>query len=59
MKKVTIIRDTNYSFIKTTTTESGDSFSRKLEKGSPEYSNACMAFHRKNISLEKGNSITE
>ena len=59
MKKVTITRDTNYSFIKTTTNSEGESFSRKLEKGDVDYSNACLSFHRNNVDIVTGNSITE
>lgn len=56
--KTTITKDTNYSFIKTTTNNEGKDFSRKLEKGSVDYSNACMQFHKYNVSLEIGNSVT-
>lgn len=55
--KTTILRDTNYSFVKTTTNESGESFSRKLEKGSVDYSNACLSFHRKEVAIEIGNTV--
>lgn len=55
----TITRDTNYSFLFTTTNESGETFSRKFEKGSSEYANACMAFHKNNVAISIGNSITQ
>ena len=55
----TITRDTNYSFLKTTTKEDGTSFSRKLEQGTTDYSNAAMNFHMKGIALEIGNSLTK
>lgn len=57
--KTQITRDTNYSFLKTTTKEDGSSFTRKLEKGTADYSNASMNFHMKGITLEVGNSITK
>lgn len=56
--KTTILKDTNYSFIKTTTNSEGKEFQRKLEKGSVDYSNACLQFHKYNVSLEIGNSVT-
>ncbi len=56
--KTTITKDTNYSFIKTTTNNEGKEFSRKLEKGSVGYSNACMQFHKRNVALEIGNKVT-
>lgn len=52
-----ILRDTNYSFVETSTKENGESFSRKLEKGSTEYGNACMIFHQKGVAIEIGNSV--
>ena len=55
--KTEIKRDTNYSFIKTTTNENGEVNQRKLQKGSVDYSNACMLFHSKKVALEVGNSI--
>jgi hypothetical protein len=57
MKITKITRDTNYSFIKTITNESGAEFSRKLEKGNVDYSNACMLFHSEKVELLVGNSI--
>jgi hypothetical protein len=58
MKNLTTIkRDTNYSFIKVVTNENGETFERKLEKGKVDYSNACMMFHSKKVSLEVGNQI--
>jgi hypothetical protein len=56
--KNSIKRDTNYSFIKTTTREDGEKFSRKLEKGGVDYSNACVMFHSKGVSIDLGNEIT-
>lgn len=56
--KTTIKRDTNYSFIKTTTNNEGKEFSRKLEKGSVDYSNACMQFHKYNVEIVIGNTVT-
>jgi hypothetical protein len=55
--KTIITRDTESSFIKTTINEAGEKFSRKLEKGKVDYSNACMMFHSKKVSLEVGNKI--
>ncbi len=55
--KTIITRDTNYSFIKTTINEEGKEFSRKLEKGNVDYSNACTMFHSKKVEIEVGNSI--
>ena len=60
MKTTTIIiRDTDYSFIKKVTKEGGEIFERKLEKGTPEYSNACLLFNMKNVALVKGNQVAE
>lgn len=44
--------------MKTTTNSEGNEFSRKLEKGSVDYSNACMQFHKYNVAIEIGNSVT-
>jgi len=55
--KTTILRDTGYSFVKTLTKENGKSFARKLEKGTPEYTNACFEFHSNGVALEIGNKI--
>jgi len=52
-----IIRDTDYSFLQTITKENGSELSRKLEKGSTEYLNACMSFHMKNTPIVIGNKI--
>jgi hypothetical protein len=57
--KTTITRDTNTSFFKVITNASGAEFSRKLEKGTSEYSNACADFHKNNVEIAIGNSITE
>jgi hypothetical protein len=57
MNKVTYIRDTQWSFIKTTTNENGEQFSRKIQKGTTDYSNACNAFHNAGVSIETGNSV--
>ena len=54
-----ITRDTENSFFKIITNEKGAEFSRKLEKGTPEYSNACFDFHIKNVKIIIGNSITK
>jgi len=56
-------RDTNYSFVETTTNGAGEQFSRKIEKGNDnrpnvEYSNACYLFHSKGVLISKGNSVT-
>jgi len=56
--KTIIKRDTDYSFMKTTTNEEGEEFSRKLEKGSVDYSNACVRFHAHSVEIKKGNSVT-
>ena len=55
--KVQILRDTDYSFIKTSKKENGDTFSRKIEKGMPEYGNACNSFHSKGVNIGIGNKI--
>jgi hypothetical protein len=55
--KTTILRDTNYSFVEIIGNEQGKQFSRKLEKGGTEYSNACLAFHKANIELKIGKKI--
>lgn len=54
--KTTILRDTNYSFLETTIKD-GRSFNRKLEKGSTEYTNACIAFHQEGTALKVGNKV--
>ena len=46
-----------YSAYLNTINEAGEKFSRKLEKGKVDYSNACMMFHSKKVSLEVGNKI--
>ena len=59
MKTITTItRITNDSFIKESKKTDGTTFSRKLDKGSVDYSNACSNFHMKNVSIEIGNFIT-
>lgn len=55
--KTILTRNTNHSFIKTTINIKGEAFSRIIEKGNVDYSNACMQFHKYNISLEIGNSV--
>lgn len=58
MTITTITRNTEYSFLKTITKENGSGFIRSLEKGSIDYSNACMLFHIAKVEIVKGNSIT-
>lgn len=55
--KTELLRDTNYSFIKTITNEEGKSLSRKIEDGTPEYGNTCLLFHKENVSIEVGNKV--
>lgn len=55
--KTIIIRDTNYSFVRTITKQDGTSFSRKIEKGNVDYSNACMLFHTAKVELVVGNKL--
>ena len=55
----TIKRDTDYSFIEMSVKEDGQSFSRKLEKGSSEYANACLDFQMANVAIVKGNKIVK
>lgn len=55
--KTTIIRDTNNSFIQKIE-RNNLVFSRKIEKQSPEYSNACMMFHKNGVEIMIGNKIT-
>lgn len=57
--QTTIIRDTNYSFVSNTTREDGKVFSRKIEKGSTEYGNACHNFHMAKVEIKIGNQITK
>lgn len=57
--KTTITRDTETSFLKVITNPAGAEFSRKLEKGSPEYANACHDFHMAGVEIATGNSISE
>ena len=57
-------RDTNYSFVETTTNGAGEQFSRKIEKGNDnrpnrEYSFVCSLFHSNNVQIAIGNSVTE
>ncbi len=54
--KTTIIRDTKYSFIETST-KGNEKFSRKLEKGNVDYGNACIEFHSKGVEIKIGNEI--
>ena len=56
--KTTLTRNTNTSFIKTVTNSKGEEFSRVVEKGNIDYSNACMQFHKYNVAIEIGNSVT-
>ena len=56
-------RDTNYSFVLTTTNEAGEQFSRKIEKGNDhcpnvDYMNTCHLFHSKGVQIAIGNSVT-
>lgn len=55
--KATITRDTETSFFKSITNESGATFERKLEKGTTEYQNACASFHKNNVEIFIGNKI--
>lgn len=55
--KITYLRDTDYSFVQTTVRSDGMTFARKLEKGSPEYGNICTLFHRRDVMIEKGNTV--
>jgi len=55
----TITRDSETSFIKTLTNENGGQFSRKLEKGNVDYSNACLDFHTAGVKIEIGNFVTK
>ena len=57
--QTTIIRDTNSSFVSNTVREDGKTFSRKIEKGSTEYGNACQNFHMAKVEIKIGNQITE
>jgi len=57
-------RDTNYSFVKTTTNEAGEKFSRKIEKfngtrPNVDYFFACSLFLSKSVQIAIGNSVTE
>ena len=54
---ITLIRDTDESFIQTTKRDDGKEFSRKLEKGQPEYANACDTFHMSNVPIVRHNAI--
>ena len=49
--KTQIIRDTDYSFLRTTTRKDGSSFTRKIEKGSSEYANACILFRQRGAEI--------
>jgi len=53
----TIIRDTNYSFFAISKRADGKEFSRKYEKGTTEYSNACSSFHAEGVEIIIGNEI--
>jgi len=59
LKTKKISRNTNHSFIETTTLENGSSSNSKLEKGGVDYANACMLFHSNNVAIEIGNEITK
>jgi len=58
METVTYTRDTNYSFLKTSKNQEGESFTRKIEKGNVDYSNTCKHFNTRGVSIEIGNSVT-
>lgn len=55
--EITYLRDTDYSFVETTVRSDGREFSRKLEKGIPEYGNTCHLFHMNNVELLRGNTV--
>jgi len=55
--KTTITRDTNTSFFKVVTSESGNEFSIKIQKGSTEYVNACALFNKNNVEIVIGNKV--
>lgn len=55
--KTIYLRDTDYSFIKTTTNENNEVFNRKIEKGNVDYSNACALFHSRNVEIKIGNKV--
>ena len=58
MKTITLIRDTQSSFIATTTNEQGQSFTRKHEKGFAGYADACAKFQRANTPIVIGAQVT-
>lgn len=60
MKTTTITtRDTEYSFIQTFIKPDGSFFSRKIEKGTVDYSNACLLFHMNDVAILIGNKVAK
>ena len=55
--RTAIVRDTDYSFMKVSQKETGETLHRKLQTGSTDYENACSLFHRNNVEIKKGNKI--
>jgi len=60
---ISFTRDTNYSFVKTTTNGTGEQFSIKIEKGNDnrpnvEYLFVCSLFHSNSVQIAIGNSVT-
>jgi hypothetical protein len=54
---ISILRDTDFSFVKTTINKKGNEFSRKLEEGSIDYASACSSFHQQNVLIKIGNKV--
>lgn len=54
---ITLIRDTDSSFLEITKRDDGKEISRKLEKGQTEYGNACRTFHMSDVPLVRHNAI--
>lgn len=55
--EITYLRDTDYSFTQTTKRSDGKSFSRKLERSTPEYGNTIGLFAANDIELSRGNTV--
>lgn len=53
----TYTRDTNFSFRLDIVRGDGKEFSRKIEKGMPEYGNTVSLFAQHDVALERGNSV--
>ena len=57
IRKMVIVRDSDYSFMEISQNGTDEIIHRKFEKGSADYTNACSLFYKNNIEVKKGNKI--